>query len=355
MARRRARVRALLVAESAAMKEVAEQAEAASRSDAPILIEGEPGTGRELVARLIHLASARRNRELVPVSAGAAPKLIFVDQIEESDQSAFRTADGGTLLVKNLSELTRTSQRKLRRLLGARARDEELDYDVRILTTCDPDLEGAVEAEMFNRPLFELLAQNRIVIPPLRERAEDIAPLARKLIGEYGRALGRKKLTVSTRAYERMVTYPWPGNVAELKMTCRRLVFRSKGSRIEAAEVDALLPPLAERVPLEQMSFEEMVRSKISSFLRRVEGYRLEGVYDHIVGRVERPLLELIMEHTGGNQVRAAEVLGIGRNTLRRKLTEHGLLESRAAPKRTRSMTKPRPVAARRRSSGKPR
>lgn len=348
MGRRRARVQALLVVESAGMQEVARRAEELSRCDEPVLIEGEPGTGRELVARLIHLASARRNRELVPVSAGAAPKLIFVDQIEESDQSAFRTADGGSLLVKNLSELTRTSQRKLRRLLAARARGEEPDYDVRILTTSDPDLEGAVEAEMFNRSLFELLAKNRIVIPPLRERSEDIAPLAKKLIAEYARALGKKKLTVSTRAYERMVTYPWPGNVAELKMTCRRLVFRAKRSRIEAAEVDALLPPVAERVPLEEMSFEEMVRSKLSGFLRRVEGYRLEGLYDHVVGRVERPLLELIMEHTGGNQVRAAEILGIGRNTLRRKLTEHGLLDRRAATKRTRSVSKPRTIAARR-------
>lgn len=347
MGRRRANARNFLVAESAAMQQVLAQIEELSRSDEPVLIEGEPGSGRELIARIIHLASARRNRELVPVSAGAAPKLIFVDEIPDNDHSAFRTADGGTLLVKNLSELTRTSQRRLRRVLAARAKQDQLDYDVRILCTCDPDLEAAVANEMFNRPLFDALAANRIAIPPLRERAEDIPTMARKMVCEYSRALGKTKLTISSRAHERMVSYPWPGNVAELKQLCRRLVFRARSSLIEAGDVDALLPSIAARVPLEDMSFEEMVRSQISAFLRRVDGYPLEDVYNHVVGRVERPLLELIMERTGGNQVRAAEILGMGRNTLRRKLTEHGLLEGRA-PKRTRSVSKSRPIAARR-------
>lgn len=318
------------------MQLVVDRIEELSRSDEPVLIEGEPGTGRELIARLIHLGSPRRNRELVAVSAGAAPKLIFIDEIEGNDASAFRAADGGTLLVKNLSELTRTSQRKLRRVLKARSRRKTLAFDVRVLTTCDPDLEGAVNGEMFNRTLFEALRENRLVIPALRDRPEDVPPLAAKLVCEYGHALRKKKLTVSTRAYERLVTYPWPGNVAELKQICRRLVFRAKRTRIDAGDVDAVLPAVAERVPLEQMSFEEMVRSQLSAFLRKVDGYPVENLYDQVLGRVEKPLLELIMEHTGGNQLRAAEILGVGRNTLRRKLSDHGMLESRA-PKRTRT------------------
>lgn len=343
MGKRRARARTLLVAESETMRGVVDRVEGLSETDRPVLIEGEPGTGRELVARLIHLAGPRRNHALVPVSAGAAPKKIFVDEIEGDDPSAFRQADGGTLLVKNLSDLTRTSQRKLRRFLKAQSEGKQLDFDVRIVATCDPDLEPAVEAEMFHRLLFETLAANRIVIPPLRERIPDIAPLASKMVAEYGRALGKKKLKISTRAFDRMVVYPWPGNVAELKQICRRLVFRAKGGRIEAGDVDSLLPPIAERVPLEQMSFEEMVKSQVSAFLRRVDGYDVINVWDDVMGRVERPLLELMMEHTGGNQVKAAEILGMGRNTLRRKLTDHGIL-GKNAPKRTRSSVT-RPVA----------
>lgn len=346
MGRRRARPRSLLVAESEVMQGVVDRVEELARSDEPALIEGEPGTGRELISRLIHLGSSRRNHCLVPVSAGAAPKKIFVDEIEGNDPSAFRQADGGTLLVKNLSDLTRTSQRKLRRYLKAWEAGHS-DYDVRILATCDPDLEPAVDAEMFHRLLFEGFAANRIVVPPLRERTPDIAPLAAKMVAEYGKALGKKKLKISTRAYDRMVIYPWPGNVAELKQICRRLVFRARRNRIEAGDVDALLPPIAERVPLEQMSFEEMVKSQVSAFLRRLDGYHVADVWDEVMGRVERPLLELMMEHTGGNQVKAAEILGMGRNTLRRKLVDHGILETRA-PKRTRSKTRSVARAAKR-------
>jgi two-component system nitrogen regulation response regulator GlnG len=133
-------------------------------------------------------------------------------------------------------------------------------------------------------------------------------------------------MTLSSRAYERLVSYPWPGNVAELKGIARRLVYRAKRSRIEAGDVDAVLPAVAERVPLEQMSLEEMVRSKLAAFLRRVDGYPLSGLYDDVIARVEKPMLELVMKATGGNQLKAAELLGVNRNTLRRKLTEHGLL-----------------------------
>ena len=355
MGRKRARARDLLVAESPAMKGVLSRVEEVSATHEPVLIEGEPGTGRELIARLIHLGSSRRNAELVSVSAGAAPKRIFQDQIQDDGVSAFQQADGGSLLVKNLSELTKTSQRKLRRLLttSSTSRGETTDkkekgkrfdvrsLDVRILGTCDPDLECAVDAEMFNRRLFDELAANRILVPPLRQRVEDIKPLAIKLIGEYASPLGKAKLTLSSRASDRMSAYPWPGNVAELKQICRRLAFRSKKTRIDAGDVDALLPALAERVPLETMSFEEMVKSQLSGFLRRIDGYRLENFYDDVIGRVEKPLLELIMEHTGGNQVKAAEILGVGRNTLRRKLTDHGLLSSRAQM-RTKAAATPR-------------
>ncbi len=329
---KRATARNLLVAESKAMARVLARVEELSLSDAPVLIEGEPGSGRELIARLIHLGSPRRSSELVSVSAGAALKRIFDDGISDDDASAFENAEGGTLLVKNLNELTKTSQRKLRRLLATGG-----SSDVRIIGTCDPDLEGAVAAEMFDSKLFEMLVANRIDVPPLRERNEDIAPLAVKLIGEYARRLGKVRLTVSTRALARMKSHPWPGNVAELKQLCRRLAFRCTKTRIDVREVDALLPGLAERVPLESMSFEDMVRSQVSSFLRRVEGYGVDNLYESVIGRVERPLLELVMGHTGGNQVRAAEMLGMGRNTLRRKLTEHGLLETRS-PKRTKAV-----------------
>jgi two-component system nitrogen regulation response regulator GlnG len=188
------------------------------------------------------------------------------------------------------------------------------------------DLDVAVEAGVFAGKLYDALNARKIEVPPLRERVADIAPLAALLIREYGRQIGRNRMTLSTRAYERLIKYPWPGNVAELKGIARRLVLRAKKSRIEAGDVDVVLPTVAERVPLEEMSFEQMVESKLASFLRRIDGYPVTNLYDDVITRVERPLLELVMKSTGSNQVRAAEILGVNRNTLRRKLGEHDML-----------------------------
>ncbi len=321
------------------MSAVVSAVEEAAAHDDPVLILGEPGTGRELVARIIHLASRRRRRELVTVRAGAAPKAIFVDEIEGTSDSAFHRASGGSLLVKDVCDLTRAAQRKLSRILRASragtpsASDAPAPaapvYDVRVLATCAPGLDRAVAAEVFNRVLFECLASCVISVPPLRERVPDIVPLATQLIRQYAREIGRTKMTISTRAYDRLVAYPWPGNVAELKGIVRRLAVDVRRSHVEAGDVDAALPLLAERVPLEQMSLEEMVRCKLAAFLRRLDGYPVAGVHEDVLARVERPLLDLVMEHTGGNQVKAAEILGLNRNTLRRKLTEHGLTGAR--------------------------
>ena len=346
---RRVNPRDLLVAESDRMRAVVAAVEQAAAHEDPVLVEGEPGSGRELVARLIHLSSRRRGRELVTVRAGAAPKAIFTDAIEGSSNSAFQKAHGGTLLVKDVAELTRTAQRKLSRVLraprksaagagagagassAAGASDGGTDgpearyYDVRVIATGDPGLDRAAAADGFNRPLYERLSATHIEVPPLRERVPDIAPLTAQLIKLYAREIGRTKMTLSSRAHDRLAAYPWPGNVAELKGVARRLVVRVRGSHIQAGDVNAILPLLAERVPLEQMSLEEMVRCKLAAFLRRFEGYPVAGVHEDVLARVERPLIDLVMEHTGGNQVKAAEILGLNRNTLRRKLTEHGL------------------------------
>jgi two-component system nitrogen regulation response regulator GlnG len=340
---RRTNPRELLVVESESMRAVATAIEEAGAHDDPVLILGEPGTGRELVARLIHLTSRRRARELVTVRPGAAPKAIFVDEIEGSSNSAFHRANGSSLLVKSVCDLTRTAQRKLSRVLRPRTEPagEAVNplaaaapppaYDVRVLATSDPGLDRAAAAEVFNRVLYERLSACVIQVPSLRERVPDIAPLATQLVRQYAREIGRARMTISTRACDRLVAYPWPGNVAELKGIARRLVVDVRGNHIQPADVDAALPLLAERVPLEQMSLEEMVRCKLAAFLRRFDGYPVAGVHEDVLARVERPLLDLVMEHTGGNQVKAAEILGLNRNTLRRKLSEHGLAGTRGA------------------------
>ncbi len=322
--------RALVVVESQAMRNVVDEIAELAVCDAPAIVEGERGTGRELIARVIHHAGPRRDGPFVSVEAGTAPRPLFDDGLDKRFAGPLRSAVGGTLLIKNMCAMQPSAQRRIARVLRSRKpsdddRSTEV-MDVRFIGACDRDLDAAVEAGVFDAEIYEELVRCRIFLPPLRERVEDIPPLAVHFVSDYGKQIGRKRMSLSTRAFDRLVKYPWPGNVAELKDLARRLVIRANGSRVEAGDVDAVLPIVAERIPLEDLSLEEMVRAKLRYFLNRVEGYALEGFYDEVLERVERPLFELVMEHTGGNQLRAAEVLGLNRNTLRRKLAEHGII-----------------------------
>jgi two-component system, NtrC family, nitrogen regulation response regulator GlnG len=311
------------VAESAVMREVVDEVERAAATDEPVLIQGEVGTGRELVARVIHLGGPRRDAPFVPIEAGAAPAELFAVELDSETDDALSRARGGTLLIKDLCELSRRGQRRLHAFL--RDRHERGAEVLRICATGDLDLEAAADAGVLHRALYDKLCATVIRVPALRERTEDLPTLAGAMIKHYARELGRGRIAVSSRAYERLVGYPWPGNVAELKVICRRLAIRAKGGQISASDVDLVIPIIAERVPLETLPFEDLVRGKLASLLRRLDGHAISDLYDQMLRRVEKPLFDIILEHTGGNQVRAAEILGLNRNTLRRKLSEHGI------------------------------
>jgi two-component system nitrogen regulation response regulator GlnG len=319
-----------LVSESAAMREVADRIDELADRDVPVLVEGEPGTGRELIARVIHLSSARRLQDFVSVKGGTAPTGTFSDSSGATSSSVLRRANGGTLLVKDLVALPKRSQQRLRKLLGRRTGNDEDTtitgvVDVRVVATTDPELGRAVDAGVFSADLYRCFLGHTLIIPPLRERVADIPPLASNLVRGYGRTMGRKRIRISTRAFDRMVAYAWPGNVAELKAVCRRLAVRAEYGKVEPEDLEAVLPMTVARAPLEKTSFEDMVRAKLTEFLRNMDGYPIEGLYEQVLDRVERPLLSVIMEYTGNNQVKAAEILGLNRNTLRRKLSERGV------------------------------
>jgi len=334
------------------MQNVLAAIEEHAENDEPVIIVGEPGSGRELIARILHATSARKQGELVVVHASATPKGLFSGAIDCTSTSKLREADGGTLLIKNFYEMARSSQRRLSKLMRAgqekpgkpekksKAKARDKAPDVRYVGMCDMDLALANEAGVLNQELYARVRERQIVVPPLRQRVADIPALTAQLVRLYAREFGKNKgtgrMTLSSRACDRLAQYPWPGNVAELKSIARRLVLSAKSSRINAGHVDAILPVVAERVPLEDMAFEDMVRSKLTTFLRRVEGYDMTDLYNDVIARVERPMLEVVLGHTGGNQVRAAELLGVNRNTLRRKLDEYDLLpkSKRAKPAR---------------------
>ena len=316
-----------LVAESAAMQAIVGQVESFADGERPVLICGEHGTGRELVARVLHQKGPRTGGRFVAVrpSFEDAPGKTATDDACERARRALKSAAGGTLLVKDVSDLSRPSQRTLKRAM--KKQDEA--YDVHVVGTADLDLERAVDAEIVTRDFYELFEPRRIVVPPLRDRLDDLAVLFERWVKHYALEIGRAKPSVSTRAIDRLKAYPWPGNVAELKSIARRLVVRVTRSKIEAGDVDEILPVVAARVPLEDLAFEEMVKSKLAGLLARIDGYPVHDLYEKVVARVERPLFDLVLAHTGGNQLKAAEILGLNRNTLRKKLADLGMQQKK--------------------------
>jgi two-component system, NtrC family, nitrogen regulation response regulator GlnG len=345
MLRRTAKAKDFLIADSAAMRAVVEKVRAWADADAPVLILGEHGTGRELVARVLHQSGPRHAARFIAVrpsfDSAEVPGKIGGDgdDVDDRAQRALRAANGGTLLIKDVCDVPAPSQRTLRKAIrprGPRKPEREStgeSYDVRVVGSADLDLESAVAAKILSRELYEQLADHTIEVPPLRERIEDLPALTERWVGHYVHEVGRGKLTVAARAHARLAQYPWPGNVAELKSIARRLVARVSGPRIEAGDVDEILPVVAQRVPLDDMSFEDMVKAKLSGFLKRMDGYPVHDLYDKVLARVERPLFDLVLEHTGGNQLKAAEILGVNRNTLRKKLEQLGM-EKGAGKKR---------------------
>jgi two-component system nitrogen regulation response regulator GlnG len=330
----------LIVGESPEMADVVDHIEEVADTDVPVLIEGERGTGRERVARAIHYASARRQSVFVAVKAESIPRALLADELL-SRSGPIRRAQGGTLLLKDISTLPKGPQKGLAKVLKRRPAAEREDrrsdesgeqVDVRILAASDGDLESAVDANFFDRELYDRIGARKIRIPPLRRRLADLPRLVRHFLKEAAEDTGRAVQAVSPRALERMSHYSWPGNVAELKDVVRKLVRRVKRGPIDAADVDAALPAITQRIPVEDMAIEEVVRAKLREFFGRVGEYPVDNLYDDIMGRVERPLLDLVLEHTRGNQLRAAEILGMNRNTLRKKLAQHGIAET--APKK---------------------
>jgi two-component system nitrogen regulation response regulator GlnG len=316
------------------MVELRERVKAAAAEDSPVLIEGERGTGRERVARLLHEIGPRKNHDFVRVDPDED------DEPPRVDAELVR-ANGGTLLVKEIAHVGRGPQRKLLRAIKrgpGRERDGKAGTsefcDVRVIAATGVDLSRAVADELFDPELYEKLGHLRIALPPLRRRPEDV-PLLLEHFGRCeSREIGGDKLTFNARAIDKLTAYSWPGNVAELRDVVRRLCLRRRKSHVELSDVEAVLPPVEERVPVEQLSFEEMVRAKIRALLQRMEGYPIEDLYEEVISRVERPLIELVLERTGNNQLKAAEILGLNRNTLRKKIAERHVAVTEPAPSR---------------------
>jgi two-component system, NtrC family, nitrogen regulation response regulator GlnG len=305
-----------LVGRTPAMQSLYRLVARVMNTELPVLITGESGTGKSLIARAIHDFSDRRNLPFVVVTP---------DDLGPMDGPAkvLARAGQGTLLFDEIGDLDPDAQARITRML-----DSLTDPAPRVLSTSQGDLSRRLKSGAFRQDLYYRLGGVTIPVPALRERLEDIPALAEHFLARAERD-GLNPRSFSPEAIEILRAYPWPGNVRQLENTIQRLMVTGAEAEISRAEVESTLGAPAGG-PVVTMDEAENLSASVARHLKRyfdLHGGTLPppGVYQRVLREIEMPLIEIALDATGGNQARCAELLGINRNTLRKKITELGI------------------------------
>jgi DNA-binding NtrC family response regulator len=317
-----------MIGDSPALQRVREQIERVAPTDSTVLVQGETGTGKELVARAIHDASARRERPLVKVNCAALPRELVESELFGHEKGAFtgavqqrrgrfELADGGTLFLDEVGELPLELQPKLLRVLQEREFERiggarSLKVDVRVVAATNRDLRAEVDASRFRADLYFRLNVFPIVIPPLRERREDVPCLLQHFVDAMARRLGRTVDGLSPAFVERARAHDWPGNVRELENVVERALIMSRGGVLDAA--DLLAPPALPAAPPEAAAPTGEGRAGASGgdTLEEIERAHIRRVLDGTSWRIEG-------DHG------AARKLGLNPSTLRGRMRKLGI------------------------------
>jgi two-component system, NtrC family, nitrogen regulation response regulator GlnG len=307
-------------------------------SDVTVLIRGESGTGKELVARAIHHYSRRSGRAFVAVSCAAIPATLLESEMFGHERGAFtdakerrlgkfELAQGGTLYLDEIGDMPVELQTKLLRALQERTIErvgghESIRVDVRVIAATNRDLDAAMREGTFREDLFYRLNVVTLNLPPLRERRRDVPLLVEHFLAKHAEELGDRG--VAPEALDRLVGYDWPGNVRELENVIQRAMVLAQNGVILPEHLPIGPVSAAASVAVDA-TLEEIIEKKLLDCVRGLRERANANLYDLIIGLVEKPLLRAVLRETAGNHLRAAQILGINRNTLRKKLTEHGV------------------------------
>jgi len=328
-----------LVGKSPAMQEIYKTIGRVAESDATVLLQGESGTGKELIARALHFHSGRSG-PFIAINCSAIPRELLESEFFGHERGAFtgateRTlgkfelADKGTLFLDEISELPIDLQAKLLRVLqehefmrvGGR---EAIRSDARILSATNRDLADAVRKGRFREDLFFRLNVVPVSVPPLRARRGDIPELIRYFVQKINRDMKVQVSGLSADAEALLLEHPWPGNVRELENALIRACVLA-GSRTLTATDFHFAGGETTAPANDGAGIDELIRRKLRDLLHQQGDVLAADLHALALSWVERPLLEFVLEKTGGNQLRAADILGINRNTLRKKITTLGI------------------------------
>ncbi len=329
-----------LIGRSAPMQEVYRTISRLVGADLTVLISGESGSGKELVARALHDLGRRRDGRFVAMNLAAIPRgrvdsELFGESAE--DMGRLAEADGGTLFLDEIGDMPLDAQTRLLRVFDGA--DPVINPKTgrkpnpRVIAATNRDLRALIAQGLFREDLYFRLNVAPIRVPPLRERTEDIPELARAFLIRANRE-GLPSKTIDQPALDRLKLHDWPGNVRELENLIRRICAlygeETIGARIIERELSSQAPARAADEPATLSALVE--RNLASYFASQPGGIPPVGLYDRVLADIERPLFQLTLAATRGNQMRAAEVLGLNRNTLRKRLSDLGI--DRAKPAR---------------------
>ena len=330
----------LIIGRSRSIREVHKAIGRVAPSDLTVLILGESGTGKELIARAIHLHSPQARHPFVGVNCAAIPKDLLEAELFGYEKGAFtgaverkvgrlEAAGAGTVFLDEIGDMPLELQAKLLRVLQEREFQRlgglaNLPLRARVIAATNASLAEAVAAGRFRQDLYYRVNAFTIHALPLRELREDIALLCEHFLRRTAAKLGTPPRTLTPEALEVLVHYDWPGNVRELENVIKSLVITARGPVIDAEDLPRNLRGPGAPADLEQ-AFEELVLRTWQPVIRAYCADGRTGLLGRVEARLERPLLRLVRRETGWNQVRAAKVLGINRNTLRSRLEALGI------------------------------
>jgi two-component system nitrogen regulation response regulator GlnG len=318
-----------LIGSSPAMRELFRGIGRLAQAPLGVLITGETGTGKELVARALHRESPRRGKPFVALNTAAIPAELLESELFGHEAGAFtgaarrhigrfEQADGGTLFLDEIGDMPASLQTRLLRVLAEgeffRVGGRELiRVDVRVIAATHQDLEQRVREGAFRADLLHRLDVVRLQLPPLRERRADIGLLAARFLAEAAQRLGGAPKRLQAEALKKLEQHDWPGNVRELENLCWRLAALAPGDSIGLRDLRSLFRPAGGAVAEDwSLALAEAARAALA----RSE----PGLHARLRERFDQVLLEAALEHSGGHRQHAAQALGLGRNTLTRKL-----------------------------------
>ncbi|MFZ9244962.1 MAG: sigma-54 interaction domain-containing protein, partial [Burkholderiaceae bacterium] len=347
-----------LIAESPAIQTILSRCTRVASTDATVLLTGESGVGKDVFAREVHKRSPRAAKPYVAINCAAIPETLlesilfgyergaFTGAVKQQE-GKFEQANGGTIFLDEIGEMPLELQAKLLRVLQDKVverigANKSVEIDLRIIAATNRDLPARVASGQFREDLYYRLAVFPIAIPPLRERVEDLLPLARYFVAKYGATMGHAKASLSQAAAERIVSYSWPGNVRELENAIQRALLLSDSGVIGPAELElgeigaasmsaaspaAVAPGVA--APTQAPSGQGVASPAVpnasvgTTAAMAQSGPDLASVSNKNLAEVERDHILKVLQQTDGNRRKAIEILGISERALRYKLKEY--------------------------------